>query len=354
MLGETRIPLHFREQAKWCQELRSPFTAELLERFAADYDAGGPIANICEGWTTNPRKDALGLRITGALHHAVLSGKAPELAADYPAQNPDWQMDKIWPLAKDWLAANIPHVQTFIHRPPQTNETRRSIALLPGFLKLSASTRKPFRLLELGASAGLNQLWDHYTYDGGSWHRNGAGSVNISTDWQAPVPEHLDAEFTVDSRAACDLTPIDLSDPEARLRLISYTWPDQKERLDRLQSAIDLALSVNVHVEQADAAEWIERQLAEPVEDVLTIVYHSVFLIYPPRDQIARIMSAIQSAGERATEAAPLAWLCYESEALFGGDKTSPDMLTRLQTWPGADAEILLRSDGHVTKVRPA
>ena len=81
------------------------------------------------------------------------------------------------------------------------------------------------------------------------------------------------------------------------------------------------------------------------------MIYHSVFLIYPPRDVIAEIMDVIREAGKSATDAAPLAWLSYESEALFGGDRASPKMRARLETWPGDQVETYAESDGHVTYV---
>ena len=81
------------------------------------------------------------------------------------------------------------------------------------------------------------------------------------------------------------------------------------------------------------------------------MVYHSVFLIYPPRDVIAAIIDTIRRAGETATDEAPLAWLSYESEALFGGDRSSPRMRARLETWPGGQVETYAESDGHVTYV---
>ena len=40
-----------------------------------------------------------------------------------------------------------------------------------------------------------------------------------------------------------------------------------------------------------------------------------------------------------------------ESEALFGGDRTSPVMQARLRTWPGDDFRLIATSDGHVTHV---
>ena len=62
-------------------------------------------------------------------------------------------------------------------------------------------------------------------------------------------------------------------------------------------------------------------------------------------------MSLIAAHGERTTPDAPLAWLSYESEALFGGNRETPMMETRLQVWPGGAMRRLNRSDGHVTRV---
>ena len=44
----------------------------------------------------------------------------------------------------------------------QTNEVQRAWGLLPAFL--SVADARPFDLLELGPSAGLNLLWDRYSY----------------------------------------------------------------------------------------------------------------------------------------------------------------------------------------------
>lgn len=351
MLGDSKIVDHFVEQATWCDELGSPFTAALLNRFAVDFEGGGPLAEICGDWSTNPRKDALGLRLAGALHHAVLSGASSQLASVYPNGTENWDIDTVWPIALAWFTANVAHTRAFILSPPQTNETRRSIILLPGFLKLAARFRQPLHLLELGASAGLNQNWDQFNYETETWRRDGASDVTIRSDWRAPVPQHLDADLNIASRAACDLKPIDLSDPEQVLRLKSYTWADQEERLTRLEAAISLAQHRSTRVEQADAAEWLAERLANRPKVGVTVVYHSVFLIYPPRDVIAQIMQTIRDAGAEATSEAPLAWLSYESEALFGGDHTSPKMRARLETWPGGDVETYAESDGHVTYV---
>ena len=260
-------------------------------------------------------------------------------------------MEAVWAEAQPWLAAHIPDIRTFINSPPQTNETRRSIALLPGFLELAATYRMPMHLLELGASAGLNQNWDRFTYDGGTWQRPGASDVTISTIWNGPEPAHLDAAPVIASRAACDLNPIDLTNEAAFLRLKSYTWPDQAGRLARLDAAAELARHMGVRVEQADAVDWLAQKLTKRPSEGLTVIYHSVFLVYPSKEDVARMKRLIEEAGAAATETAPLAWLCFEPESLFGGDRASPRMQTRLQVWPGGEPRILNESDGHVTYV---
>jgi hypothetical protein len=343
LLGESRTADHFVEQAGWCEALGSPFTASLLRRFEQDIESGGPVHEICADWSSNPRKDALGLRLAGALHHAVLSDPSSVLASVYPSADIEWSINRVWPIARDWLAANMDHVRGFIQSPPQTNETRRSIILLPGFLKLAARFKQPLHLLELGASAGLNQNWDQFNYVTDRWHRDGSSQVTIRTDWRGKIPDHLDAPLPVATRRACDLQPMDLSDAEQVRRLMCYTWADQPDRLQRLQAAIDLARRNKTHVEQADAAEWLAQRLADRPKTGVTVVFHSVFLIYPPKDVIANIMQMISSAGAEATPDAPLAWLSYESEALFGGKTDSPKMRARLETWPGGECRNLCR-----------
>lgn len=346
-----RVYDHLIEQAGWNEGLGSPFTAAILLKMAEDLKAGGPVHTLTHDWSGSPRKDALGLRILGALHYAVLTGRAPDLAASFPSSQGEGSIDTVWPIARDWLSANFVQVQEFIKSPPQTNETRRAIALLPGFLELAARFDMPMHLLELGASAGLNQNWDRFNYETADWQRAGTSQVTIKTDWTGPAPKYLTAEPRIASRAACDLSPLDVSDPSQALKLKSYTWADQQDRLSRLDAAMALARETQVKVDRADAIPWLKHKLANRPATGLTVVYHSVFLIYPSREEIAEIMHLIATAGAQATDIAPLAWLCYESEALFDGDKASPLMYTRLQTWPGGDARELVRSNGHVTKV---
>jgi hypothetical protein len=391
---KPRIVAHFREQGGHCAAYGSPFTGALCERFAEDLEAGGPIADLVSGWSTNPRADALALRLAGALHAAALSRRDPELAALYfdltaagsapsplaeegrvggadanlykssahphPLPPPrtgeggvvatGWSIDTIWPVARTFLAREQAWVRDFLHYAPQTNETRRSIALLAGFLAFAEHWRGPIDMLEIGASAGLNLNWDKFSYKTASWRWGDPGGVVIDTNWQgAPPPAHVIP--IIRNRAACDLNPLDIRDPEQALRLKSYIWPDQPDRLARFDGALKLALARDTRVERADAATWLKAKLASRAGDAATIVYHSVFLQYPPRESRTAIIDAIRAAGAAATAQAPLAWVRLEPEAVTDGVENGLRFVIDLTTWPGGQRRILGYTDGHVRSV---
>lgn len=347
--------VHFREQAGFCAALGSPFMAALCTAMARDIETGGPIAELTAHWPGDPRRDAVSLRLAGYLHHCVLTGEAGDLANIYPQTDKNWNMERVWPVARAWFSGHAAAARAFMTSPPQTNEVRRSMALLPGFLDLAMRYPGPMHLLELGASAGLNLNWDKFGYAAPGWSRAGASSVQIDTEWHGAAPEHLGAPVTVASRAACDQNPIDVSDPAAALRLKSYVWPDQPARLARLDAAIALAVAAGTQVDKADAADWLEARLTARPAEGLTVVYHSVFLQYPPAEARARIVRRIEDAGAASSTSRPLAWLCLEPRNLFDDPtlaNVNPNlMVTRLKTWPGGDLRNFLITDGHVTRV---
>src|SRR5947208_689508 len=82
----------------------------------------------------------------------------------------------------------------------------------------------------------------------------------------AAAPE-VQTRIAVRDRAACDLNPLDIRDPNQVLRLRSYIWPDQADRLARFDGAVALALEADTRVERADAAIWIADKLASRAKD---------------------------------------------------------------------------------------
>lgn len=350
-MSSDRVVAHLREQATFCTAYGSPFTGHLLERLADDVVSGGPTAALVAEWPTNPRADVVGLRLAGALHAAVLTARDQDLAAAYPQCDPNWTIDTVWPAAHAFLARDSAWVRDFLRFAPQTNETRRSIALLAAFLAFASDWSGPIDMLEIGASAGLNLNWDRFQYQTSTWSWGGSASpVTIDTDWQGPAPA-ADRALSIRSRAACDLNPLDIRDDAARLRLKSYVWPDQPDRLKRFDGAVALALAHDVHVERASADEWLRAKLHNRARDAATLIYHSVFLQYPPREAREAIIGAIHDAGARASANAPLAWVRLEPEAVTDGVHNGLRFVIDLHTWPGGERRIIGHTDGHVRAV---
>lgn len=337
---------HLHEMAGICHENGSPFTAQLFEQMAKDFDAGGPTAALIDEWPTNPRADFLALRLAGALHAAALTERDSALTMTYPPRNTLWRMEELWPIARTFLQRESAWVAEFLKSPPQTNETGRSIALLAGFLYFADQWDGPVDMLEIGASAGLNLIWDKFAYKTQNWSWGRPGPVLIEADWRGPAPP-TNVQPRIRGKAACDLNPLDIRMPEERLRLRSYIWPDQSDRLSRFDGAVALALESGVNVERANAAEWLQEKLSARDLDAATIVYHSVFLQYPPKEVRENIVRSINDAGAVATSKAPIAWVRVEPEALVDGVADSKRFTIDLTVWPGGVRRILGYTDGH-------
>ncbi len=321
----------FHLQSRFCAEFGSPFTAQLLARAAEDIEAGGVVARITEGWPGNPRADAVSLRFAGALHAAVLTGRDNRLAAEYPQSRGDWSMDRVWPLARDLVARDEAWVRDFMTSPPQTNETARSTGLACGFMWLAERSPQPFHMLELGASAGLNLYWDRFAFAHPPWSRMDVDGPMMPTEIRGDAPAWRG--ISIASRAACDQNPLDVRRPDDQVRLRAYVWADQTARLERLNAAMATAQRAGVRVDRADAAAWVRARLAGELPEGTSVVYHSVFLQYPPYEAREAIVSAIAAAGARTTDMRRLAWISFEPESLVGGPSGSKRYVLKAVTW---------------------
>ena len=332
----------WQQQIAWCDRGGSPFTARVLEAAWNDWLAGGALRELMPDWPSDPWPDAVPLRVAGALHSLVLDGTDPVLAALYPPA-----MNAFDPVAgpvavHTALRVHRDRVADYLLRPPQTNEIGRSAVLLGGFATIATRTGLPLALREIGASAGLNLLWPRYRYELGTartWNPR-ASAVTIRCDWQG-TPPALPPVIETSSCLGCDASPIDLRAPGAAARLASYIWPDQRERLLRLQAAITLATAADVKVERADAAAFVARELATLRAGETTVIYHSIVWQYLTSATRQAIRASLQDAAARATHAAPLAWLAFE----MPDPKTRP--LLTLTLWPGGTRETLAQAQAH-------
>jgi hypothetical protein len=284
-----------RLQAYGCRELGSPFYAALLDLAADDLEADGPVRRVLEGFEGESGWSALALRLMGAVHRLVLTGRLPELARHYPSVGGDGEAQAAWPLFRAALADHRDEIHALVAGPCQTNEVGRCAALVGGFLEVAHRTGLPLRILEIGASAGLNLRWDRYRYEDGSAGWGDPDSPVRFTDVFDVAPP-LDREAVVAERKGCDLNPIDPTREEGSLALRSFIWADQLERFHRLEGAIQVARRMPVQVERLDALSFLRRELASPQRGVATVVFHSVVMQYLDEDARMELSRLIEAA----------------------------------------------------------
>lgn len=177
----------FLAQAEGCQGLGSPLTARILRLLAAAMQPGDAVSDCVLNWPGDltRRGDALALRLAGGLHALVLADQDAALTAFYrlPAAVTDSTATALL------LRVLHDHPQPLLaalSRPPQTNEVRRSAALIAAGHWLTARFGLPMVLSELGASAGLNLIWDHYRLEIGSQAYGPQSPVSLRPDWSGP------------------------------------------------------------------------------------------------------------------------------------------------------------------------
>ncbi len=330
----------FLRQRDFCADAGAPFYAELAQRCAADIDQCGLVAAMVGDFAGDPNDAALPLRLFAPLHSRVLAGTAPSLARHYPSAGGTPRWPDAW---REFLAAmerDRTGVAAWLDHPPQTNEVGRSAALLGGFLAIAATTPGPLHLLEIGASAGLNQHWDRYGYRLGELHWGDAASpVQLRPQWRGPPPRVV--PLLVADRRACDLRPIDVRDPEACARLEAFVWPDHVERLITLRAALQVARAQATAIERADAGDWLATRLAAELPIGATVVYHSSVWNYLAPALQQRIDATIAAAGARSTRARSLHRLRWEDPPGAHHHEL------RLESWPDGSPRVLARGQAH-------
>jgi len=339
MSSQCAVQRAFEVQANACDELGSPFTASLCRTFLANLDRSTQLGQLCLDWAGDPSPggDSVPLRLCGGIHAIVLSGMDEELSSLYPPESnvaPSWSV----------LARVIVEYQDFLlvwmKSPPQTNEVSRSSVIWPAMMEITARFGKPIRLLELGASAGLNLNMDRFGYE-----LNAIACGDVCSKLQMkPVWTGNSARISepvIRERFGCDLLPVDVSNPKDVLRLRSYVWPDQQERKERLDQALEIAADFPVSVEAEDAVQWLKRELAVSQENVCTVIYSTIAWQYLPEAARAMGEETIKGFGAHANSSSPLVWLKFEA------DGETPGAGIELEFWPNHKVVTLGRADFH-------
>jgi hypothetical protein len=266
----------------------------LAERFATFaihdcHDASPLYERLTRGIAGDPQLLALAAQATSrpvtnlflAAVQFLLRGTTHELAAFYPSLtgSPAPTADPYPVFRAFCLEHTDAIVQLLQTRRVQTNEVRRCAVLLPAFGLVAAQAQaRPLTLIEIGASAGLNLLWDRYGYDYGLGWIAGDPTAPLQLTCelrgahQPPIPRRLPQ---VASRCGIDLHPIDLHDQQAINWLRALIWPEQHERVTRLERAVVIAQRDPPTIYAGDALDRLPALLAAVPEQTVACVFHS-------------------------------------------------------------------------------
>lgn len=326
-----------RLQGTVCASLGSPFMGQLLGNLASHWPQNTPLSDVCANWPGDigPNAASLPLRIAGGLHALTLTGRAPELRAVYPPKTvSDTRLMQAVLIA---LEQHQDFMLEWIKSAPQTNEVRRSAALIAAAHWIAARHDLPFITSELGASGGLNLMWDRFALNTGQQILGPTdAALTLAPDWSGNSP--APANIRVTERRGVDLNPLNAHDPDHALHLFAYLWPDQPHRFERTRKAI---AALNATVDQGDAIDWLAPRLNHAKPGHIHLIYHTIAWQYFPDDVQTHGTALIEAAGQRATPDTPLAWLRMEAD----GD--TPGAALTLRLWPG-DLHITLgRIDFH-------
>ncbi len=336
MTPDSRLVRSLRLQGQICTGMGSPMYGDMLDRVAADVLAGGVFAAILSGHESDSGRLALPLRLLGGLHRLALDGRAPGLRRWYPSTGGQWDAEPAWTHITLAASEHAEQLRAALDQPPQTNEVGRSAALIGGLLILAHRFGLPVRLFEIGCSAGLNLRADYYRYShsAGRWGPTDS-PVIIDDAWRGQAPPAT--ALRIVERRGYDIAPLDATSRDGELTLLSYVWPDQPARLERLRGAIGVARRVPAPLQRRNAVDAVAG--LSVAAGSLTVLWHSITWQYLSTGDQAAIRAGIDTLGAQSRAGAPFAHLMLEPQRRT--PESPVEFMVRARCWPGGDETLL-------------
>jgi hypothetical protein len=277
------------------------------------------------------------LLLLAAVHDLLLGGAEDPLAADYPTvqaarsgalatgvpeetssrrgETPDPGV------AGRFVAFCVRHREALVDlvttRSTQTNEVGRSAVLLPALAW--AGGDGPLSLFDLGASAGLNLLFDRWHY---RYRRSGSGDLAAIEVGDPSSPVVIACELRGDHlpplaapplalRAGLDLQPLDPGSAADRRWLLACQWPHDVSRFLRLHAALARAAADprRPPVHRGDMVEDLGALVETAPLGTTPCLFHSWVAAYLSAPAQRRLVEAVEAAARRR----PLLWIFAES-----------------------------------------
>jgi hypothetical protein len=213
-----------------------------------------------------------------AVHFLLLSGIAPPLARFYPSLGGafDGRKDP-FPDFHLFCREYSERIRQIIAvRFVQTNEVSRCAGLMPVIVTgAKYFDTRPLFLVDIGASAGLNLLWDQYWYKYGDELGAGDRSSGVLIECAArgqnnpPLPTSFPQ---VCGRVGVDLNPLDMHSDEDARWLRALIWPEHLKRAGLLNRAVEVMRQHSVKLIAGDGVERLAEVMKSVPNDALLCV----------------------------------------------------------------------------------
>lgn len=199
----------------------------------------------------------------------------------------------------------------------QTNEVRRCTFLLPTLQTAATITDQPLALIEVGASAGLNLLFDRYQYRyiraDGRQHIIGepCSPLLLDCELQGPGRPPLDAPVIQPAcRMGIDLRPLNPAVSADQKWLRALVWPDHTDRMRRLNAALTLAAQHPVTIQEGPADVLLPDAIRSAPADTTVVVYHSAVLAHMTVADRKQFTDTLLNCSQRR----PVLWIQAEPQ----------------------------------------
>lgn len=187
---------------------------------------------------------------------------------------------------------------------------------------VAGRTERPLALVEVGASADLNLLFDRYAYDYGEGRRLGdaRSPICISCETRGGVKVPVPSRFpAVACRIGLDLNPLDVREPESARWLKALIWPEEyAHRAPLLEGAIDAARRDPPTLLRGDALDLLPAVLEKIPAGATACVFHTFTLNQFPEEARERFADLLREhAKKRDLYRISIEWLGAEAAPLL-------------------------------------
>lgn len=239
-----------------------------------------------------------------SVHYLLLSGTHHELQEFYPSvtNNPCPVEESFLPFKNFCLSHREEIINLLQTRLVQTNEIRRCTYLYPSFCYIYEKMNKPLSLVEIGTSAGLQLLWDRYSYSYGteSVYGDPNSSVHLTAEMRRGNSPTLSRNSPpVASKVGIDLHVIDLSKDDDYLWLKSLIWSEHKERLELFEKAAQLFNANPMHLVEGDGVSLLPDIVEQVPQDSILCIFHTHVANQIPEDSKKGLLKNIRTIGAK-------------------------------------------------------